>query len=106
MKTRKSKATDITQKVKREVYERDGGLCIFCGRPGTPNAHYIRRSRCGKGTPENIGTLCAICHERYDEGTPEQQKMIGDKFKAHLMKHYPDWDESKLYFDKWSDYEF
>lgn len=38
-------ATDIPKSVKQAVYERDGGLCIICGKNGQPNAHYIKRSQ-------------------------------------------------------------
>lgn len=55
MKSKRSKATDIPQKVKQAVWERDGGRCVVCGccRNVMPNAHFISRSKGGLGIEEN-----------------------------------------------------
>ena len=66
-KSRKAKATSIPAEVKRRVYERDGGLCIFCRRPGAPNAHVLSRAHLGKGVERNIVTACAECHRKMDQ---------------------------------------
>ena len=47
----RTKACSITKKVKMIVYERDEGLCIFCGKPGSPVAHVISRAHGGLGVP-------------------------------------------------------
>lgn len=103
-------ACDIPQKVKEHVWERDGGKCIVCGNTYNvyPGAHYISRNDGGLGIEENIVTLCSDltpkecqCHRKYDKGTPEEQKVIGDKIKAYLQRHYPDWDETKLIYRKY-----
>lgn len=47
----RTKACSITKKVKMIVYERDEGLCIFCGKPGNPVAHVISRAHGGLGVP-------------------------------------------------------
>ena len=99
MKSRRTKALEIPQKVKTKVYERDGGCCVWCGSPsGQPNAHYIPRSRSGLGIEENILTLCWPCHLKYDQST-DRAKM-GEYFRRYLESKYPDWDESKLYYKK------
>lgn len=46
--SKRSKACEISQKVKKIVWERDEGCCIICGRPvpmTCANAHYIKRSQ-------------------------------------------------------------
>lgn len=44
-KSKRSKATDISKKVREAVLKRDGHICIVCNqRQGQPNMHYIRRS--------------------------------------------------------------
>lgn len=105
MKSRRSKATDIPQKVKQAVWERDGGRCVVCGcqRNVMPNAHFISRSKGGLGIEENIVTLCTEltenkCHRRYDFGTRKEREEIGAKIEAYLKSKYPKWEKEKLTF--------
>lgn len=99
-KSKRSKACDISPAVKAEVRERDGGCCIICGSPnGAPNAHYIPRSDGGLGIPQNVVTLCPVCHHDYDNGGKRQE--YGAIIRNYLKGQYPGWDETKLRFDKW-----
>lgn len=107
MKTKRSKSTDIPQKVKEKVWERDNGCCVVCGNSYNvmPNAHYISRSQGGLGIEENIVTLCTEltvnqCHRRYDFGTKVDRTQIGMKIEEYLKSKYPDWDKSKLIYKK------
>jgi 5-methylcytosine-specific restriction endonuclease McrA len=94
-------AVDISQKVKDRVKERDGGRCVICGNPGLPNMHYIPRSEGGLGIEENVACGCPKCHHEYDNGGKRDEH--GAKIEAHLRRHYPNWDRSKLYFNKWKE---
>lgn len=103
MKSKRSKATDIPQKVKQAVWERDGGRCVVCGcrRNVMPNAHFISRAKGGLGIEENIVTLCTEftenqCHRKYDFGSREEKEEIGEKIEAYLKSKYPNWDKEKL----------
>ena len=50
MKKASTRACEISPAVKRAVAERDGGICVVCGRNvGLPEGHYIPRSKLGKG---------------------------------------------------------
>ena len=99
MKTKRSKACDITQKVKERVWERDGGKCIICGSyQAMPNSHYIRRSQGGLGIEENVVTMCQRCHALYDQGV--DREAIAAYTRNYLRKIYPGWDESKLIYKK------
>ena len=102
--TERAKATQISTKVKKAVYERDNGLCVVCGAPGAPNAHYIPRSAGGLGIEQNIVTLCRSCHDRFDFGDGETMAHIGDMIRSYLIEHYPEWDESKLTYRKYGDW--
>ena len=96
---RRTKALSISAAVKKKVYERDGGLCIFCQGRGDPVAHFVARSQGGLGIEENIICACSDCHRRMDATTDrERMKCIARKY---LQSKYPDWDESKLYYKKW-----
>lgn len=44
--SKRSNACNISQKVKKKVWERDNHCCIICGSPyAMPNAHYISRAQ-------------------------------------------------------------
>ncbi len=97
-KSKRSKATDIPQSVKIIVYARDEGMCIFCGRSGLPNAHYVARSQGGLGIEENIITACPVCHQRLDNSTDRKRmKLIAAEY---LREKYPGWDERNLVYRK------
>jgi hypothetical protein len=106
-KSRRAKACDIPQSVKHEVWERDGGRCIFCGGAYNvmPNAHFVSRANGGLGIPENILTACTRltkndCHFRFDSGPEEVKESMREQAREYLKSIYPGWDESKLYYKK------
>ncbi len=106
-KTRRAKACDISKAVKIEVWERDQGKCVFCGSAYNtmPNCHFISRANGGLGIPENILTACTRlteedCHNNFDEGSIEERERLREKARAYLKSKYPEWDESKLYYQK------
>ena len=99
---KRTKALDIPQDVKREVWERDGRACVLCGSPfAAPNAHYIARSHGGLGIPPNIITLCAACRDRYDN-SPERP-YIRRELRGYLRSKYTDWSEEALTYRKLPD---
>ena len=99
MKSRRTKACDISNKVRQEVRERDSDCCIFCGRYGSQVAHYIARSHAGLGIPQNLVLACVECHHCMDN--TDQRERYREKAREYLKSKYPDWDESKLYYNKW-----
>lgn len=106
-KGKRAKATGITQRVKQIVFERDNRKCVVCGNMKNvmPNAHYISRNKGGLGIPENIVTLCTRltetdCHYKYDFGTEKEREYCKQTIERHLRRHYKDWDESNLVFQK------
>lgn len=106
MKTKRSKACDISQKVKEKVWERDKGRCIICGSiVAMPNAHFIPRSKGGLGIEENIVTLCTNfsdnkCHYKFDFGNCEEQRQIGRQIEKYLKSKYPNWDKENLVYKR------
>ena len=106
MKSKRSKATDISAKVKEVVWERDKGLCAVCGNGHNvmPNAHYISRAKGGLGIEQNIVTLCTNltdnkCHHRYDNTVEHDE--IGEIIKQYLISKYANWENVNLIYDKW-----
>lgn len=95
----RTKALDISKKVKDIVWERDNHCCILCGNPyAMPNAHYIARSHSGLGIEQNIVTLCHACHHQYDNTA--DRKIIKKEIAEYLQNHYPNWNEEDLVYKK------
>lgn len=102
MKSKRTKATDIPQKVKKIVWERDNHCCVICGNNYNvmPNAHYIPRSKGGLGIEQNVFTACTRltkndCHYKFDNYNIGKKKVI-----KHFKSIYPDWNENDLYYKK------
>lgn len=102
-KHKMTKATDISQAVKKEVWERDGHKCIFCHIDvpiSNANAHFIPRSAGGLGIPQNVFTACNECHQEQDNG--KNTKKYDELAENHLKNYYKDsWDKSKLIYKKY-----
>lgn len=92
-----TKALQIPPKVKAAVRARDNDYCVWCGRPGLAEAHYIPRSHLGLGIEENILTLCRECHANFDGAKRKEMKPY---LRGYLQSHYQDWDEQKLIYKK------
>lgn len=104
-KSKRSRATDIPPKVKALVYERDNKCCVICGRPGSPNMHYISRNNRGLGIEQNVVTGCIECHTAYDNGSKKEE--IGNKIKKYLQSIYGDsWNEYDLIYNKWQGFKY
>lgn len=98
----RTKATNIPRIVKERVYERDEGKCLICGRVvyvENSCCHYISRARLGLGIEENILTLCHDCHRRFDGA---DRTKFEPMIRIYLKTKYPDWNEKKLIYSKWS----
>lgn len=98
--SKRAKALSIPTWVKMDVYQRDNRRCVYCGRPGNPEAHFIPRSKGGLGIPENIVTLCRDCHRMFDQGIREEREGMREYLKEYLQSKYPEWDEKKLIYHK------
>lgn len=94
-----TKATAIPWHVKEAVSLRDKGHCIFCGRPGKPVAHVVRRSQLGMGIEQNIVTACDACHRQLDEGRTREAMYA--RAVAYLKGFYPEWTRDDMIYKKW-----
>lgn len=106
MRSKRTKATDISMAVKKKVFERDKGKCVICGNSYNvmPNSHYIKRSHGGLGIEENIFTACTNftenkCHKRWDNYKCTKEEI--DRVKKHFKSNYPNWDENNLIYKKY-----
>ena len=95
---KRTKATAITPKVRRAVEERDDHCCIFCGRLGRGEGHFIKRSQGGLGIEENLVTVCRECHYQMDDGLAREFYI--EKAESYLKGIYPGWDKEALVYKK------
>lgn len=63
--------------------------------------HYIPRSQGGLGIPQNGAVGCQCHHGMMDNGNNGKRQEMLEFFKEYLQRHYPDWDEKELVYDKW-----
>lgn len=100
MKSKRSKACNISQKVKEAVWERDNHRCILCGNQNAmPNAHYIPRSKGGLGIEQNVVTLCFDCHRRLDQTSERPNLLIS--VGHYLELKYPGFQDKDRVYNKW-----
>lgn len=56
------KRNNFSQKVRKDIYNRDDGKCQQCGDVGTEIHHVKYRSQGGRGVTTNGLLLCSDCH--------------------------------------------
>ena len=101
MKSRRTKALEISKDVKQKVWIRDNERCIFCGKwvpMHFANSHFIKRSHGGLGIPQNIMTNCLECHRKFDD-TIEREKMLVIA-EEYLKTKYRKWCKDDLVYKK------
>lgn len=98
----RSKATDITPRVRAEVMRRDNHRCVYCNSPyALQIAHvFVNRSHGGLGVKENLVTLCIEHHMSLDNGRLEKSKPIRDVIEFYLRHNYGEIDIDSLKYKK------
>ena len=95
---KRTKSLAISKTVREAVMARDGGICVICGRPGDPCAHYVSRAQGGLGIEENIVTLCLGCHRLYDQTV--HRTYLREAIADYLREQYENWDDVCLTYRK------
>lgn len=99
---KRTKATSIDPKTRQRVEERDSidgaPCCIFCGRIGRGEGHFIKRSQGGLGIEQNLITVCRECHHQMDNGPARKLYLM--KAEQYLKSKYSDWNKSDLIYKK------
>jgi 5-methylcytosine-specific restriction endonuclease McrA len=78
---------------RREVFNRDGYTCQYCGRRGQRDLtldHVLPRHRGGRHTWENLVTACKTCNHRKAGRTPQEARMrlIHNPFQPRVSNYY------------------
>ena len=81
--------------VREYVLHRDNHVCQHCkGKSGDKilNVHHIVSRKTGGNSPENLITLCKICHKDYHEGkitiSFKRSRTLRDAASMNIMKNY------------------
>lgn len=113
-RTKKNRKYQFDTAVRREIWERDGGCCIYCAknyhmenRDGMlyeikDIMHYINKSKGGLGIPKNGAVGCRYHHGLLDNGNRGLREEMLQIFREYLEMQYPDWDAGNLAFKKWN----
>ncbi len=65
----------IYDELRRQVLDRDGWKCQFCGARENLDIHHLTfRSHSGPNEEENLITLCRQCHAHLHSGTRPRSK--------------------------------
>jgi 5-methylcytosine-specific restriction endonuclease McrA len=103
MKSKRSKACDITNKIRKEVLERDNFTCVNCGRHNMLTiAHvYVSRAFGGKGIPTNLAVLCTVCHGHLDNGKAHESMIVKFNVERYMERIYGKPNLDEITFRKW-----
>lgn len=99
-------ACDITENVKRIVWERDKHRCVVCGSPlANPSCHIVPRSKLGMGVETNVVTLCNAFgnnhHFLYDSGPKATREKIDSIIVDHMKSIYGEsWNKEDQIYKK------
>ena len=77
---------------RRELFHRDGGLCMYCGAQlgfsQMQIEHVVPRSRGGEHAWRNVVSTCEPCNRYKDDRTPEQagMKLLALPYEPNLAE--------------------
>lgn len=104
---------NFTPQVAQRIFERDGQQCFFC-RLGyhmeckspmllsIPDImHFVNKSQNGLGIEENGVTGCRYHHGLLDNGHAGLRGEMLEMMEEYLRELYPEWDKTKLVYNKW-----
>lgn len=108
MKSKRTKALEISKKTKLRVWIRQKGKSIISNTPISISeccCHFIPRSLGGLGIEENIIGLTYKEHMIFDNnliGSHKEESELYRKIATeHLKANYQDWNESNLFYKKY-----
>lgn len=71
---------------RKNILERDGHTCQYCGKPGATVDHIMPRSRGGPDSWENCVCACGLCNRKKNNQTPKEANMV---LRSHPRKPSP-----------------
>lgn len=109
MKSKRTKALQISMKTKKKVWERQQGRSVVSNKPITVYeccCHVVPKSKGGLGIEENIVGMTQDEHRIFDNNLlgshKEGSQSYKEKIIKHLQAHYPNWSEDNLIYKKYA----
>jgi hypothetical protein len=86
----------IPGNTRREVFERFGGKCAFCGTSNVPLdfAHNIPRYAGGTDDSSNLFLLCPNCHQAFSRGGASELEFIA--YLSKLLSSHPAYSDVQI----------
>jgi hypothetical protein len=94
--------TDVSKETRKYIKKRDGNKCIICNNKGAITmAHvFVSRAKGGKGSKENIVSLCTNCHYYIlDNPIGQKNNKLSQEYKAKCYQYLFD-KENIIYNDE------
>jgi 5-methylcytosine-specific restriction endonuclease McrA len=79
----------ISKTTRAIVNIRDGASCVLCGRFSDDLHHVEKRSQGGSDNPQNLVSLCRICHENVHENDSSGE--LYQKITEYVDDYYANW---------------
>ena len=82
----------LTNPERRAIYQRDHFRCALCDCGDSLQIHhYIPRGKGGSNSPENLVTLCSICHMQIHGYQPWQEvQMTAEELEQMVVEYLAD----------------
>lgn len=92
-KPKRGNRSEFSQKIKKEVFDENGGLCEMCGSRWISDFHHVKnRSQMGRGVKTNCCGLCSTCHDAVT---------VTRKLQIQLQNKYIEKYGENYYKDEW-----
>jgi hypothetical protein len=82
---------NISKALRNTVFERDSYTCVLCDNPANDAHHVVPRARGGKNAPQNLVSLCRVCHRklhREDYVSAEEYDGMELRAVAYVADYY------------------
>lgn len=90
MKSKRTKWCNVAPPTRNAILVRDGNKCILCGSSSyLTMAHiFVSRAKGGKGSKDNIVTLCKNCHFYHLDNPIGEKNVLQAKVNMEKCKQY------------------
>ena len=82
----------LTNEKRRAVYARDGYRCALCDNTRYLQIHHVvPRGEGGSNRPDNLITLCSVCHAHVHGVVPDNCSITPDELASMCLEYVADY---------------